>query len=484
MLVVDDDPSTLQLARAVLPPDEFHLFSATTLGQGLAALEGRRYDLVLLNRTLPDGDGMELLSRYRERDGTLPVILIALHADSQSAIDAIQRGAFDYLTKPLDRAILGRQIRVALEARRLLRVPAVTAADNGALPEDHETLIGSCAAMTDVYKAIGRAAMLDQPVLLRGERGAGKALAARAVHENSARAAAPYCTIRCPELDSPQLERELFGDADSAGRVEQAAGGTILLEDVAALSLPLQSRLLCLLTTGQLERTGARHTLTANVRILAASSCALEPLVAEGRFRSDLYYLLSSLEVRLPPLCERRSDIPLLVDYYVKRFCHLSTKHNASALRVSPDALELLIEYAWPGNLDELQSVLRQALSEHPGAVVATEALQRRLGRSAESSTSTHGYCSDWQEFVAQRSDVSERLYSEAVAEMEGHLLSLVMERMGGNQAQSARLLGITRGNLRKKLRALGLLPPAASDLDEDELAAASMTGSSMAALP
>jgi two-component system nitrogen regulation response regulator GlnG len=320
--------------------------------------------------------------------------------------------------------------------------------------------------MAEVFKGIGRAAARDMSVLLVGEKGTGKALVARAIYQNSARSEAPFRIVRCSDYEPSQLEVELFGfescenTTSVVGRIEQCAGGTLLLDEIGDTSPHLQSRLIHLLTTGQFESVGGEATKTANVRILASTSQVLEDLVASGRFRSDLYYHLRSLSLHLPPLRERTGDIPLLVDHHVKRLSRLSQTLNRSPVRVSDEALQLLTSYAWPGNLDQLQSVLQQVLIENTGTVLPSSSLQDLLGPSERSEFPATDRLTDWRSFLTERLKAnSTSLYAESLSEMERHLLSLIMEITDNNQAKSARLLGITRGNLRKKLRAIGLSP-------------------------
>jgi two-component system nitrogen regulation response regulator GlnG len=221
------------------------------------------------------------------------------------------------------------------------------------------------------------------------------------------------------------------------------------------------------LTTGQFEPIGGGASRTADVRIFATSAQDLERLVEAGSFRSDLYYYLRSLSLHLPPLRERPGDIRLLVDHFVKRFSRLSRHHNGPTVRVSPEALQLLANYSWPGNLDQLQSVLRQGLIENTGTVLPSSSLQQMLQPPKRSEHFTSDRTTNWREFISERLKASSSsLYAESLVEMERHLLALVMESTGNNQAKSARLLGITRGNLRKKLRTFGLAPPATSEED------------------
>jgi two-component system nitrogen regulation response regulator GlnG len=472
VLVVDDDPLVLRSIEAALSAEHFRLQTARSARQAFELWDRQRPDVLVLDNLPPDSQGLALLAQFRERDASLPVIFMTARGGSQTAIDAMKLGAFDFLAKPLDLSALESQVRLASQVRRLMRMPVVIAAEAEKVERASDGLIGRSPGMAEVYKAIGRAAGRDISVLLAGERGTGKALVARAIYQNSSRAEASFLTLKCSDYTSQQLEAELFGSEEGAavarGCIEQNAGGTLLLEEIGETSPHLQSRLLRLLTTGQFERVGGTEALTADVRLFAAASQNLEELVTAGRFRSDLYYRLRSLAIHLPPLRERVGDVPLLVDHYIKRFSRLSRSYNASAVRISPEAMQLLSLHDWPGNLDELQSVLQQALIEHMGAVLPSRSLQQLLESSSRATAGVGDRATDWQAFLRERIKAgTSTLYAESVAEMERQLMPLVLEETSNNQAKSARLLGITRGNLRKKLRTLGLAP--ASALADDD---------------
>lgn len=477
ILVVDDDPLVIRLAQSLFDGERFTLLSARSGEQALAQLD-QRPSVLILDNVLPDLDGLAVLAEARKRDPHLPVIFITARGTSQTAIEAMKRGAFDYLHKPLDLGVLEHQVQLALEARRLMHEPVVIAAESSS-EQNLEALVGHGALMSEVFKAIGRAAARDVPVLLQGETGTGKSLVARAIYQNSARSDKAFRVVKCNDFEPLQLDQELFGldavgSGEQVGRLEQCAGGTLLLEEISELSPLVQGKLFRLLTTGSFERGSFGRLISTDVRLLCTTSQDLEPLVAQRQFRADLYYALRSLAVTLPPLRQRREDLPALVDHFVQHFMHFSTLHKQQ-VRVSPEAIELLIEHDWPGNLDELQSVLQQALIENTGTVLASSSLLkslRRVGGSAEAPGAGQLAVDYWQNFVESRlARESTQVYSEAIAEMERHVVARVLESTAGNQARAARILGITRGNLRKKLRTLGLLPAAADDAATDEQA-------------
>jgi two-component system nitrogen regulation response regulator GlnG len=355
----------------------------------------------------------------------------------------------------------------------MIHVPAVLA-DQEAFDDRADAIIGRCPAMQDVYKAIGRVTGQDVTVLITGESGTGKELVARALYQHSRRAAAPFLAINCAALVEQLLESELFGHEKGAftgadrrriGKFEQCAGGTVFLDEVADMSPLTQSKLLRFLQEQRFERVGGNETIQADVRILAASNQDLEPLVDSGRFRQDLYYRLSVFTIRLPALRERGDDLNLLVQHYLRRF---NRELDKEVLQVAPEAMEMLRHYAWPGNVRELQSVLKQALLVATGPLLAVDFLPATLrktvsdGRDAASapvqlSGTSDGFSSISQLVERRLHAGSENLYEEALKSMEKLLVSRVLQHTGGNQLQAAKILGITRGSLRTKVRDLGI---------------------------
>lgn len=471
LVAIDDDPLLRRMLERFFTEKGYTTVMVEDGITGLEAVQRERPDVVILENALPDLAGLEVLRKIFEFDRHLPVLLITAQVTSRTAIEAMKHCAFDYLPKPLALDRLEQQVERAIEARRLMRTP-VQIDDGGRNEAEVDLLIGRSPAMQKVYKAVGRVAPLDVPVLIEGEPGTGKETVARVLFQSGPRAAAPFRVVHGLDFSDEAWECELFGrdgiddsggpPISRVGMVEQCAGGTLVLNEVGRLSLSGQSRLLRLLRDREPERIGGRRTLQPDVRCIALSSQPLEELVAEKRFRSDLYYLLRSFRIQLPPLRERTEDVPLLVDYFVKQFSRLHGAPTSEPVRVSAESLLRMTRHRWPGNLDELQSVLRRALVETNGTIVASDHLESALG-SGQSTVATAGDVTDWRAFAERRMSAgSQRIYADALAEMERSLLTQVLAAARGNQARSARMLGITRGNLRKKLRALGIVPHAA----------------------
>jgi two-component system nitrogen regulation response regulator GlnG len=464
LLVIDDESSILHAFRRAFQEPEFTLHTAATAAEGVETAAQVRPDVVVLDVHLPDASGLETFARLRAQDARTPVILITGHGTTDLAIEAIKAGAYEYLLKPVELPQLRELIRRACESSRLMHVPALLPAE-GPLPSDHaDALLGRCAAMQEVYKAIGRVAPTDATALILGESGTGKELVARAIYQHSKRPERPFLAINCAAIPEALLESELFGHERGAftgaerkrvGKFEQCSGGTLFLDEVGDMSPLTQSKLLRVLQEGRFERVGGSETVSADVRVIAATNQDLEKLVAAGRFRSDLYFRLNVFTIRLPPLRERGEDLDLLVEHYLKRF---SRELDKPIDGMAPAATELLQRYTWPGNVRELQSVLKQAVLRMSGSFILPEALPDPIRASRPLIGTSAEEPFNWDNYVAEQIAADTRnLYAETLRMMERELLVRVLKHTGGNQVQAARLLGITRGSLRTKIRALNI---------------------------
>lgn len=473
LLVIDDDPSISLIARDLFAADPIDVLSAETGEAGMRLVHDRRPDVVLLDHYLPDAKGHEVFAKIRQCDPRLPIIWITARGTSETAIEATKYGAFDFLTKPIDFDRLRQQVHQAITSRQLMLVP-VEIADpaSSANSESADVLIGRSAAMQEVYKAIGRIASSDVPALLVGEPGTGKQLVARAIYQHGQRAQKTFLRVHCGDFPAGQLEKHLFGEELPGGeirrgKIEQVVGGTLLLEELDAIEPAVQTRLIRLIREQKFERVNGEQTLTADVVLLFTTQHDPEALVRAQRLRSDFFYLLSAFMVRLPPLRERREDLSLLVEHFIHRSANIQRSFGTGVVRVSHDAMRLIQTYDWPGNVAELQSVLRRALMDTKGTVLASDYLRRALKNVREernppatlaSSQPSIEATTDWAQFVAQRiQGESTELYADAIAEMERHVLRELLNYTNGNQAHAARILGITRTSLRKKIHALGI---------------------------
>jgi nitrogen regulation protein NR(I) len=464
LLLIDDEPSILHAFRRAFRDPDVVLLTAGTALEGVEMATQRQPDIVILDLNLPDQSGLEAFRRIHALDARLPVIFITGHGTTDTAIEAIKLGAFEYLLKPLELEQIRAVVKRAFEISRLSRVPAVVAEEEP-VPERSDVLVGRTPAMQEVYKAIGRVAPQDVTVLILGESGTGKELVARAIYQHSRRANGPFLTINSAAIPETLLESELFGhergaftgaDRKRIGKFEQCNGGTLFLDEIGDMTPLTQTKILRVLQEQRFERVGGNETVETDVRLIAATNQDLERLVSVDRFRRDLYYRLSVFTIKLPPLRERLDDLPLLIQHFIKRFSHELGKE---VLQVVPETLELLRRYSWPGNLRELQSVLKQALLNASGPVLVPDFLPaaiRSEERPADAAATASG--PNWDQFIADRMQAgSQDLYAEALAAMERHLLTRVLRQTGGNQLQAAKILGITRGSVRTKMRALGI---------------------------
>jgi two-component system nitrogen regulation response regulator GlnG len=459
LLVIDDEDPILHAFRRAFRGPDFALRTASTAAEGLAMLAQARPDVVILDVHLPDASGLDTFAQIHRGDARLPVVLITGHGTTDLAIEAIKHGAYDYLLKPLELPQLRELVTRAAATSRLMSVPAVLP-DGSQPPERGDVMLGRCPAMQEVYKAIGRVAPQDVTVLVLGESGTGKELVARAIYQHSKRNQKPFLAINCAAIPDTLLESELFGhergaftgaDRQRIGKFEQCAGGTVFLDEVGDMSPLTQTKILRLLQDQTFERVGGNQTIRTDVRVIAATNADLERLVADGRFRQDLFFRLNVFPIQLPPLRERGEDVTLLIDHFTRRF---AAELGKPVSTVAPEAMEVLRRYPWPGNVRELQSVLKQALLRMKGPLLTPDDLPAGVEVAAPRSVGEF----DWDRFVSTAIESgTDSLYAEALTVMEREVLIRVLRHTGGNQVQTARILGITRGSLRNKIKQLNI---------------------------
>ena len=457
LLIIDDEPNVLYSLRAGLETEETEVVTARTARQGIALVPAENPDVALIDVRLPDMSGLEAFDQIKEADPRLPVIIMTAFAAAETAIEAMKRGAFDYLLKPVDLHYLRDLIGRAVELRRMRAVPAVfdPAAE---APLGADAIVGRCPAMQEVYKAVGRVAPQDVTVLVTGESGTGKELAARAIYQHSKRADKSFLAINCAAIPEALLESELFGhergaftgaDRQRIGKFEQANGGTLFLDEVGDMSPATQAKVLRLLQEQRFERVGGRESISADVRVVAATNRDLDKMSADGTFRQDLLYRLNGFVIHLPPLRERADDLPLLVDHFVKA---ANLKLGTHVRAVSPETYTLLGGHGWPGNIRELQNVIRYAVIKTAGEVLTPDALPPAVsGPTGHRSPPTTGF--DVIGYVRRLLDEGGGdIYRRVVGEVDRAILGEVMRHVSGNQVHASELLGISRTTLRSKL--------------------------------
>ncbi len=467
LLVIDDEPNIAFTIRETLSSPTLTVLSAETATAGIELVRREKPDVVLLDVRLPDMSGLDAFSQIHQIDPRLPVIIMTAFAKTETAIEAMRRGAFEYFVKPVDLGRLRKQVTQAIEMGRLSRVPAVVAPDE-AEELDADVIVGNSPAMHEVYKTIGRVAPQDATVLILGESGTGKELVARAIYHYSQRQEKPFLAVNCAALSETLLESELFGhergaftgaDQRRIGKFEQVHGGTIFLDEIGDMSPATQAKALRLLQQQQFERVGGNQTIHTDVRIIAATNRDLETMVAEGAFRQDLFYRLNGFVIALPPLRTRVEDIPLLTSHFIRRANRELGKHVRT---VTPEFEKALAAHNWPGNIRELQSAVRFAMVQATGDVLTADYLPescRRassLGAGGTRGTTAAAAPGLDVEALTRRllTEGPGDVYRQVISAVEKVLVEEAMRATGNNQQRAAELLGLSRMTLRAKLRA------------------------------
>ncbi|HEY3325504.1 MAG TPA: sigma-54 dependent transcriptional regulator [Planctomycetota bacterium] len=489
ILIIDDDEGVCYSLARLLSNDDRRVTAVQTPDAGFEALRGEDPDLVLLDVKIPGADGLELLRSIRRQRPRQLVVMMTAHGTTETAIEAMKHGAYDYLMKPFDTEVLNGVVVRALDNARLNK--RVLASPGNPLERKQtpgeraaaaDRIIGQSPAMHEVCKKIGQVAPREVPVLIRGESGTGKELIARALWQHSKRSGKAFLAVNCAAIPETLLEGELFGhekgsftgaESRKLGKFEQADEGTLFLDEVGDMSIATQAKILRVLQSSTFERVGGSETIKVDVRVVAATHQNLERLVKEGKFREDLYYRLRVMEITLPSLRERRQDIPELVRYFVNRHREALL---SEATDVSPAALDALQTQDWPGNIRQLENVIRRALVLCNGSIINTDHLDfgpdsahselGAVGGGGHAAPATSANPPVIAAPVNGADDLDklvERLLSSGrtalIEDMERLLIGRALEKLNGNQLQTAKLLGITRNTLRSRIEKYGLRP-------------------------
>jgi len=444
ILIVEDECAALNSLATLLAEDGYDVLKAGDGERGLMKALSEEPDLVLLDIRLPKVDGLTVLQRMREGYNDAAVIIMTADTTSSNAIKATQYGAFDYITKPINFDHLLVLVKRALEYRDLEReVRSLRSGQTGV--KTYPAMVGHSPAMQQVYKLIGRVASSDATVCVVGESGTGKELVVNAIHEHSRRDHGPLVKVNCAAIPDALLEAELFGHEKGAftsavsrriGRFEQANGGTLFLDEVAELPLPVQAKLLRAVQERTIERLGSNQPIQTNFRLIVATALDLDSAVANGQFREDLFYRLNVVKICLPPLRERREDIPLLVQRFLSR--------SERPVTIQQNALDRIIAHEWPGNVRELENVVTRAIAVAPGGVITTECIEFPR-RSAPPTTG-------WLAQIPYREG-----FKPVIRMVEAELLRAALAEAEGNKLKAAALLGIQRRLLYEKMREYSL---------------------------
>jgi nitrogen regulation protein NR(I) len=467
ILLIEDDSSLAANLCDVLREDGFEVTVCNRGDEGLRRASKDESDVVLTDLRLPGLGGLELVQRLHDTQPRLPVVLMTAHGTIETAIEATKLGAYDYLQKPFEMQALIGVLHCAVDAGRLMREPV-------SLPDapvvGRTALVGTSRAMHEVCKQVGRAASKPVTVLIRGETGTGKELIARAVYQHSARAKAPFVAINCAAIPENLLESELFGhergaftgaDQRRIGRFEQANKGTLFLDEIGDLPANTQVKLLRVLQQQTFQRVGGSEPISVDVRVIAATHRNVEAMIQEGKFREDLFHRLNVVCLRLPPLRERREDIPVLVRHFLRKY---AGDFGIESPAISSDALTVLQADAWPGNVRELENVTCRLLLAARGFSIHADSVRQILGaREAGVPLSGQSFAAFARDLLAraQKGDLHDA-HARMLAEAEREVLTQAITLAEGNQARAARWLGLSRLTLREKLKQLGLHPSSA----------------------
>jgi DNA-binding NtrC family response regulator len=444
LLLIDDDPSLRRVIEFSLSEQGHRVRTAATGEEGLALFEKEAFDAVVTDITMPGMSGIEVLRKVHARDPELPVIVITAYGTIESAVDAMRQGAFDYLTKPFDRDELRITLERAVKMRRLEQENRSLRAEVAGRYR-FDGIIGASEKLREALDLAGRVAASDATVLITGESGTGKELLAKGIHYGGARASASFVAVNCAAIPETLIESELFGHVkgaftgavrDKEGKFELASGGTIFLDEIGDLRIDLQAKILRTLQERTVDRVGGGKPVEVDVRVIAATNKDLERAVREGAFREDLYYRLSVITIHMPPLRERRDDVPLLAEYFVRKF------NKTAEVAIAPEVTAILSAYAWPGNVRELENAIERASVLRRGEQITPADLPEKLARKP-----------------AGAKDIILNLPEEGLSleELEKDLIVKALEKHKGNQTRAAEYLRITRPTLIYRMEKYGL---------------------------
>ena len=452
ILVVDDEQSMAQFLGIVLRKEGYHVVTANNGRDALDKVKAENFDVVITDIKMPGMDGIQLLQGVKKHDPSLPVVIMTAYASQQSAIDAVNLGAFQYLIKNAKNDEIKLVVRNAIEMRRV-RAENLYLKRELRRGHDEKTIIGSSEEMVRVFKMVEKVADSEATIMIQGESGTGKELIAREIHYRSRRATGPFVSINCGAIPRDLLESNLFGHVkgsftgavkDSPGLLQVAEGGTFFLDEVGETPLATQVKLLRALQEREIIPVGGTQPVKIDCRLVAATNADLDKEVAEGRFRADLFYRLNVIPIKLPSLRQRRDDIPLLIDHFLRRHAQ-----NGPAKTISKDTMELLMKYEWPGNVRELENIIERALILDEGGVIGPEDLPDKI-RFGEN----------------QRGSLIIDSPTLTLEELEKEYILKVLNHTRWQKKRTSEILGINASTLYRKLIAYGVEKPGARMVD------------------
>ncbi|RKU25533.1 two-component system response regulator [Candidatus Poribacteria bacterium] len=465
ILIVDDDNSLRQVLSAALNKAGYNTIKARNGKEAIECVRKNEIDVILLDIFLGDVDGLDLIESIQEINPTVAIIIITGHGTTQTAIEAAKRRAYGYLTKPVDREELLDLVDRAASAVSITKEETDDTQEAESI-DSQGRMVGKSPAMQVVYQIIGRAAVSDETVLIMGESGTGKELVAELIHKNSPRTENPFIVVDCSAIPPSLIESTLFGHvkgaftdahADRKGKFEQADSGTIFLDEVGELPIDVQMKLLRVLQEREIEPVGSNDTRSVNVRIIAATNQKLDTAITEKTFRDDLYYRLNVVPISLPPLRERREDIPDLIDLFTSRFAQ---EYQIPKIGISSETIDKLIEHEWHGNVRELENAIKRALVMCSGQMLLPEHFSEILDKPVL-ETNLNNQNLDLQMISLLQGQIAHllesneddgQLYAKIRAIFEKPLFEIVLEHTDGNRSKASEILGINRNTLHTKL--------------------------------
>jgi len=471
LLIIDDETDVhYSFERLFKKEANLKILSAEDPGQGLKILEDAEPDLVVMDIRMGKENGLETLRKIKECNPRQLVVMMTAYGSSQTAIEAMKLGAYDYVLKPFDIPELKALISRALEASRMAEDSAGDAVEPE-MPDDESGIIGSSMAMQAVYKLVGQVAPTEATVLITGESGTGKELVARAIFQNSKRCRRKFITINCAAIPENLLESELFGHekgsftgaaAQRIGKFEQVDGGTLFLDEIGEMPLAIQSKLLRVIQEGEFTRVGGNKSIYSDVRLIAATNRNLLEACHRKEFREDLYYRLNVFSIQLPPLRDRLSDIPRMVGHFMDKW---KKRNPEGPEKIGTDVMNLLCSYPWPGNVRELENTIQRAMVLSSGDTITRADLPREVVAGSRTRPEESGEAAEQVERDPVSGSSPMDLLFETALDDERPLLAWVeeefirraLERVNGNQVQASKLLGITRSTLRSRMERLGI---------------------------
>jgi nitrogen regulation protein NR(I) len=456
ILIVDDEKNITSSFKKILEDEGHNTFIASSAEGGIKIAEGNAMDLVVMDIRMPGMNGLEAFSRFKKIDNKMPIIIMTAFGTTETAIEAMRLGAYEYIIKPFDIPQIKKLIDKALEAARLMRTEVTC--ESGEETEG-DRIIGSSNKMQQIYKLIGQVAANDIAILIRGESGTGKELIARAIYHYSKRKDKPFLIMNSAAIPDTLLESELFGCEKGAftdarerriGKLEQCDGGTLFLDEVGDMPASTQAKMLRVLEDKSFERLGGNTTIKVNVRLITATNKNLEVLIKESKFREDLYYRLNAITISIPPLRERKEDIIQLAQYFLAKY---TKELNKEMTKISTEALNVLQNYEWPGNVRELENVVKKAVVLGHGKYLLPEYIAVSEVLSNESDNLEDELRNVLAKLIETKSKLSgHSLYEDVIHGIEKQLIIEVLKKTNGNQTHAAKLLGISRPTLKDKI--------------------------------